>query len=159
MKTDSAPLHGDTSSIEALQYNPEKAISHQPCPQNPSAVALRKGDKIYIVQLTDILYLEAKGFYTRIVFLHQGKKQDTLICKLLNRVEKEYANDNFFRVHKSFILNIRNLQSIVRHGSLNVEMKTGDLIPVAKRRVQEFIAYVRSLPTPISHESRFDSGF
>lgn len=144
MKTVPVPLHGETYSMEASPYQPEQLATQKLCPKSPAAVALRKGDKIYIVQLADILYLEAKGFYTRIVFLHQGKKQDTLICKLLNRVEKEYANDNFFRVHKSFILNISNLQSIIRHGNLNVEMKTGDLIPVAKRRVQQFIAYIRA---------------
>ncbi|MBL7712807.1 MAG: LytTR family transcriptional regulator DNA-binding domain-containing protein [Chitinophagaceae bacterium] len=144
MKTVPVPLHGEIHSMEVHPYQPEKLVPQKLYPKSPAAVALRKGDKIYIVQLADILYLEAKGFYTRIVFLHQGKKQDTLICKLLNRVEKEYANDNFFRVHKSFILNIHNLQSIVRQGNLNVEMKTGDLVPVAKRRVQEFIAYVRS---------------
>lgn len=153
MKTVPVPLDGEIHSMEVHPYQPEKPVTQKLYPKSPAAVALRKGDKIYIVQLADILYLEAKGFYTRIVFLHQGKRQDTLICKLLSRVEKEYANDNFFRVHKSFILNIRNLQSIVRHGNLNVEMKTGDFVPVAKRRVQEFISYVGSRSGAIAHST------
>jgi two-component system LytT family response regulator len=145
MKTDTAPAH-EPGSMDVLPHDPSGDTVKLVNSKAPSVVALRKGNKIYIVPLADIMYLEAKGFYTKIVFLHQGKKLETLICKLLNRVEKEYADENFFRVHKSFILNIRNLHSIVRQGSLNVEMKTGDLIPVAKRRVHEFIAYMRSKP-------------
>jgi two-component system LytT family response regulator len=63
---------------------------------------------------------------------------------LLSKVEEEYANAYFFRVHKSFIINVSNLNTIIKHGALNVEMKTGDIIPVAKRRAHEFITYIQS---------------
>lgn len=107
-------------------------------------IALRQGDKVYIVSMLNVLYLEAKGFYTKVCFMDNGVKKEILVSKILNKAEREYSMEYFFRVHKSYIVNVHNLKNMLKQGGLSVEMKTGDIIPVAKRRANEFIAYIQT---------------
>jgi len=129
------------------------ALSSEPVPEAPAqttvskapaTIALRQGERIYVVKTTDILYLEARGMYTRVCFLYQGARHEILISKMLNHVAQEYTGEEFFRVHKSYVINVHNVSTVLRQGTLNVEMKTGDRIPVAKRRAHEFIEYIQS---------------
>lgn len=122
----------------------ELSASKQELSRKEPTIALRQGDKIYVVTLLNVLYLEAKGFYTKVCFLHNGIKREILISKLLTHAAREYSAEYFFRVHKSYIVNTRNLNAMIKHGSMTLEMKTGDIIPVAKRRVSEFITYMQS---------------
>lgn len=107
-------------------------------------IALRQGDKVYIVSMLNVLYLEAKGFYTKVCFMDNGVRKEILVSKILNKAEREYSMEYFFRVHKSYVVNVHNLKNMLKQGGLSLEMKTGDIIPVAKRRANEFIAYIQT---------------
>lgn len=115
----------------------------EPVTDRAATLALRQGEKIFVVKTADVLYLEACGLYTKVYFLYRGSRHEILLSKMLSRLETEYPKDYFFRVHKSFIINIHNLNSINRHGHMNIEMISGDIIPVARRRMNEFMHYVQ----------------
>lgn len=51
---------------------------------------------------------DAKGFYIKVCFLHNGIKREILISKLLTHAAREYSAEYFFRVHKSYIVNTRD---------------------------------------------------
>ncbi|WP_420574423.1 LytR/AlgR family response regulator transcription factor [Kordia sp.] len=68
-----------------------------------------KGDKkIHQVQLDDILYLESLGSYVKI---HLENEMITTLDRLTN-FEKTLPPTQFLRIHKSFIIAVKKIQTI-----------------------------------------------
>lgn len=68
-----------------------------------------KGDKkIHQIQLKNILYLESLGSYVKI---HLENETITTLDRLTN-FEKTLPSDQFLRIHKSFIIAIKKIETI-----------------------------------------------
>ena len=104
-------------------------------------IILQQGDKIYIIKSKELLYFEAHQFYTTVYFLYNGEKKRVVLSKIIGKIEDMYQDGHLFRIHKSYIINARQIQDVIKTGSMAVKMKTGDVLPIAKRRITEFIAF------------------
>jgi two-component system LytT family response regulator len=61
------------------------------------------------------------------------------------RYEKVLDSNTFFRVHKSHIINIKHhLKEFNRHDGNMAIMNTGDVIPVARRKLSGFISAIKT---------------
>lgn len=95
-----------------------------------------------IIKAEDIVHLEADESYTRI-FLADGTK--CVSSMTIARYEKVLDGNTFFRVHKSHIINIKNhLKEFNRHDGNMAIMDTGDVIPVARRKLSGFISAIKT---------------
>lgn len=108
-------------------------------------VILKQGEAVFVVKETEILYLKAKGFYTEIYFTYHGKLITVLISKPISVLEKEYSSDIFFRIHKSYLVNVHHVMHIVKAENTFLKLNTDELLPVAKRRMKEFIEFVKMM--------------
>lgn len=59
------------------------------------------------IRLTDILYLESKGDY---VFI-KTKNKEVTTPSTLTTMEEELSSRSFLRIHRSFIVNLKNIES------------------------------------------------
>ena len=64
------------------------------------------------IKIKDILYCKAEGNYCEI-FIDQDNKKE-LITKTLKEFEELLATHNFFRIHRSYLINMRRLKSYLR---------------------------------------------
>ena len=95
-----------------------------------------------ILKAEDIVHLEADESYTRI-FLVDGTK--CVSSMTIARYEKVLDERVFFRVHKSHIVNMRHhLKEFNRHDGNMAIMDTGDVIPVARRKLSGFISAIKT---------------
>ncbi|MEJ6736615.1 MAG: LytTR family DNA-binding domain-containing protein [Flavobacteriales bacterium] len=95
-----------------------------------------------ILKAEDIVHLEADESYTRI-FLADGSK--CISSMTIARYEKVLDSNTFFRVHKSHIINIKHhLKEFNRHDGNMAIMNTGDVIPVARRKLSGFISAIKT---------------
>lgn len=95
-----------------------------------------------ILKAEDIVHLEADESYTRI-FLADGTK--CISSMTIARYEKVLDNNTFFRVHKSHIINTRHhLKEFNRHDGNLAIMDTGEMIPVARRKLSGFISAIKT---------------
>lgn len=106
-------------------------------------IVLKHRDKVYIISYDDVIYLEANGIYTNIHFYYNNSKLMVTMSKSLSQVEEIYMHDDLFRVHRSYIINTTKIKSIIKKGSVEIKMCTDENIPVAKRRVSEFLASIK----------------
>lgn len=83
-----------------------------------------------VVQSKNIELLRANGRYTVVGV----ERKELLSDKSIGEWEQELKNDNFVRVHKSYIVNLRY---VVKAGSAIV-LKDGTSVPLARRRKKEF---------------------
>lgn len=83
-----------------------------------------------IVESSDIELLKAEGRYS----LLSIKKENIFSDKSISEWEQELGAVDFFRVHKSYLVNLKYIDKI---GDMLV-LKDGMEIPVARRRKKEF---------------------
>lgn len=102
-------------------------------------VALPSTNKIDFIKVNDIICLKSEGRYT--VFSLVGQK-DIMTSKNLGEYESFLDSEVFFRVHNSYIVNLKNIVQIDRTGGNYCRMIDNQLIPLAKRRMihlQQFL--------------------
>lgn len=70
-------------------------------------IFVSSGNKKVKIRLSDILYLESKGDY---VFI-KTKKKEVTTHSTLTSMEKEFSSHAFLRIHRSFMVNLKNIES------------------------------------------------
>lgn len=88
------------------------------------------------VPLKDIKYIKADGSYS-FIYLISNKK--ILVSKLLREMEKKLSKEEeFFRVSKSYIVNLNHVSLIKHIGGGLIEMSDGINITISRRKKSEF---------------------
>jgi len=64
------------------------------------------------IKIKDILYCKAEGNYCEIFLCSDNKTE--LVTKTLKEFEILLANHSFFRIHRSYLINLRHLRSYLR---------------------------------------------
>ena len=82
---------------------------------------VKSGDKIFLINVEDIVYFEAKDKYT---FLHTVDQQH-IIDLTLTDLEQKLDKSNFIRIHRSNIVNIKYIRELVKWfgGKYKVKLK------------------------------------
>ncbi len=102
---------------------------------NVANIALPIGDGYEFVAFDKIAYVEADNNYSWVV-LHTGDKH--LISKTLKEMELIMNRSNFFRVHKSFLINLDFVKQYLRTDGGQVIMSVRKKsIPVSRRKKDE----------------------
>lgn len=94
------------------------------------------------IENKDIVYFKADENYTEIM-LSNGKR--VISSKTIKRYEEKMNTNIFFRTHKSFIINIYNhMKELSRQDGNVVIMSNGHEVPVARRRMSDFLKTIRA---------------
>jgi len=106
------------------------------------AVRTRKG--IEFIEVEDIKYVKASGIYSEL-FLSEGTSK--MYDKPMNQLLK-LLPENFIRIHKSYVVPIEQISSIVstKLNAFEVLLKSGENIPLSRNRRKELIAHLSSPP-------------
>lgn len=82
--------------------------SHLPSDEE---MVIRSGKKIYRFKKGDIDYFEAQGNYVKVV----GQMKSELLYTSLSKLEKQMDERYFIRIHRSYIVSVRNATQIGTH--------------------------------------------
>ncbi len=88
-----------TFKLQLLQDSKEK---------RQSILYVKQGDSYQKIVWEDILYIEGMQNYAKLHF--RGEKK--IILQTLTSLEELLPKDNFFRIHKSYLINIRHIDSV-----------------------------------------------
>lgn len=95
-----------------------------------------------ILKLDDILYCEAERSYT--VF-HLEDKKTVTVSKPLLEYENILNDTSFFRIHKSFLINLRCVKEYHRGEGGTVIMTNGAEIEVSRRKKEQFLLKIKEI--------------
>jgi two-component system, LytTR family, response regulator len=99
-------------------------------------IVLSLSSELQFINLDDLARVEADGNYCSFV-LRDGKKY--LSSKKLGDAEEILSEiDQFFRVHKSHIINLKYVEKYIREDG-NIIMKDGTCISLARSKKDEFL--------------------
>ncbi len=106
---------------------------------NPlNKIVLGTANGFYFVQLSDIIYCEADENYTHIFM--EGQVKHTA-SKPLKEFVDLFQEHNFFRIHKSYLVNLNKITFINKDCS--VIMNNRKELPVSFRKRTEFFNYLK----------------
>lgn len=108
--------------------------------QNKEYVAISSLEKIELVKTKDIIYCKADGKYTEFITTN-GEK--ILSTKNLGEYTPLLNENYFFRIHHSYFINIQHLVKISKKDGYYCEFTNGDMLPVAKRRLEGFSKFIK----------------
>lgn len=108
-----------------------EAADAGPAP-GPAHLRLRAGERVLLAPIDAIHYFEASNQYVRV---HLGNSSYLLSTESLASLEAQVAPDSFYRVHRSFLVNRRFVESVIANagGRISVVLKGGRRLPVARR--------------------------
>lgn len=76
------------------------------------SIGLSTQSGFIFIKIKDILYCKAEGNYCEI-YIDPGNKKE-LITKTLKEFEELLVTHNFFRIHRSYLINMRRIKSYLR---------------------------------------------
>jgi two-component system LytT family response regulator len=94
-----------------------------------------------LVDFKDIIWLEASDNYTNL-FLMGAKK--IVASKTLKEFEAILPDNDFFRIHRSALININFVKEYSNHEGGEVILSDGTRVQVSKARIQEFAEFIRT---------------
>lgn len=117
--------------IENLLFNLRRTQSGM------QKLALPSKEGYLFVALPDIIRCESKGGYT---IFHVKGMDKVISSKGIKEYEPLMADDMFFRIHNSHIINLNHIKKYHRGRGGFVEMEDGTMLEVASRRKEELMA-------------------
>lgn len=106
-------------------------------PKNLQKLVLRTADKIYSVNVQDIVHCESDKNYTTFHFIDSPA---LIVSTNLKEYETLLAPNNFFRTHKSHLINMAYFDHFVKsEGGNTIVMKDKTSIPLSVRKKDEFL--------------------
>lgn len=114
------------------------SLSASPAPLN--FIAIPSIDKIDFAKVSDIVYLKSDGRYT-IFFLTNGSK--LVASRNLGEFENIVDKNQFFRIHNSYMVNLKHVLNITKTDGSYCEMSNQKSLPIAKRRKESFHQFLK----------------
>lgn len=108
--------------------------------QTNEYVAVSSLDKIELIHMSEIIFCKADGKYT-CFFMLDGKK--IMSSRNLGEYSNILDNNYFFRIHHSYIINLRHIIKISKKDGCFCEFTNGVVLPVAKRRQDDFNKFIK----------------
>jgi two-component system, LytTR family, response regulator len=105
-------------------------------------IALPTANGLTIFPLNEILYCEAEINYTNFFLTSNQKILDT---KTLKEYEELLDDYDFFRVHKSFLINLHHVKHFSKAEGGTVTMSNGAVVEVSRRKKDEFLKRITSM--------------
>jgi two-component system LytT family response regulator len=99
-------------------------------------ITLHSSREAHFVQISQIIRLAAESNYS-VFFLANGKK--ITVSKTLGEFEDVLVPQNFYRIHKSHLINLNYLVKLTKTDLPSVIMTDGSEIEVSVRRKAEFL--------------------
>jgi two-component system, LytTR family, response regulator len=105
-------------------------------------ICLATGDSMEFINISDIMYCEASGAYTK---FHLNGGASILVSKNLKEYEIILTDHNFMRVHNSFVINLAEVKKFIKSEGGYILMKNDSQISISQKKRDEFFERMTSI--------------
>jgi len=132
----------DTDGFESYQKSIRKLEEEILEKDTTKRIRIHHSKGIKIVDTADITHLEGSG---NCAILHFKDKSHYLDTRTLKTYET-LLPQNFYRVHKSYIVNMLDITEILRGNEQSILLKNGVSLPVSRERKKTLVNKISELP-------------
>lgn len=98
---------------------------------------IANGKEMKFLSVNEIAYLEADGNYTNVITTSSKKY---VSIRKIREFENSLPEDDFLRVHNSYIVNLTYVNKFFIDNECQIEMENGDHVPVSRRKKTTFLS-------------------
>jgi len=128
------------AAVVPLPVRRQQERTGYPFPSQRIALSHLGGTRF--VSLSEIMYMTAAGAYT-LLTLNGGER--ITVSKPMSRFEDRIVSPWFYRIHKSYILNISYFREYLCRESDTAVMSNGDKIQISRNKVASFLQAVEEV--------------
>lgn len=131
--------------IKELQQAVNKLVAYNSAGQQtylPERITLSHVNGFAILELNDIIRFEADDNYTRV---HTTDKKVYYVSKVLKQFEDNLPEHIFFRLHRSYIINMKHIQEYIKEDGGTIVMRDGTRIQIPRARYNDFMDALKKL--------------
>ncbi|HEV8079933.1 MAG TPA: LytTR family DNA-binding domain-containing protein [Chitinophagaceae bacterium] len=99
-------------------------------------ISVSTAEGVIFLNVADIIYCEATGSYTQ---FYLKNKEKLLSSRTLKDFEEMLSENNFFRIHHSYLINMNEIKRYIRGEGGSIIMSNGNEVLVSRRKKEEFI--------------------
>jgi two-component system, LytTR family, response regulator len=133
----------ESLSKEVFEMKLNNLFTNLDRPKNHQKLVLKTAEKIYSVNIQDIINCESDKNYTTFHFINASK---LLVSTNLKEYETLLSPFNFFRTHQSHLINMAFFDHFIKtDGGNTIVMKNKQTIPLAIRKKDEFLVLLENL--------------
>lgn len=122
--------------FDALQNLADRLVRNK----NTNKIAISHSKGVKVIEDDEITYVEANGNCSMIYFKNDTRYLDTRTLKIYEGILNA---KKFYRIHKSYIINMEMIKEYSNEGGHFIELKNGIQLPVARNRVSQFIKTIK----------------
>jgi two-component system LytT family response regulator len=119
-----------TTQLQALEENFRTDIRQK------KKIVLKTLENIHLVEIQNITFCESDGCYTVVHLIDGGK---IMISKTLREFDDMLSDSGFYRVHKSYLINLSHISRFEKQEGGYIILSSGDKVPVSFRKREELL--------------------
>ena len=132
----------ETINKEVLELKFGALFANLERPKNLQKLVLKTADKLYSVNVQDIVNCESEKNYTTFYFINSTK---LIVSTTLKEYETLLTPLGFFRSHQSHLINMLYFDHFIKADGGIIVMKNKKTVPLAIRKKEEFLNLLDSL--------------
>jgi two-component system LytT family response regulator len=129
-------LEEKSGKSTALDYQYKMLLANIKPENKLKKIGIPDGDGIVFINLADIVRCESDGNYTFFI-LTTGKK--IIASRTLGEYEQMFAGDNFFRVHRSHLINLQHIKKYIKGEGGYIIMNDDSQVEVSRRNKTDLL--------------------
>jgi two-component system, LytTR family, response regulator len=126
---------------KVVQHYESKTSTSSAKPDDKSLILINHNKGFTLVDVKDIVWLEADDNYTNLFI--NGKKK-IVASKTLREFEAILPPQEFFRIHRSSLININYIKEYNNQEGGGILLSDGTMVHVSKARIQEFADFIKT---------------
>jgi two-component system LytT family response regulator len=132
----------DSLSKEVFEMKLNNLFTNLERPKNLQKLILKTAERIYSVNVQDIVNCESDKNYTTFYFINAPK---LIVSTNLKEYETILTPHNFFRTHQSHLINMTYFDHFIKsEGGNTIVMKNKTIIPLSVRKKEEFLVLLEN---------------
>lgn len=117
----------------------ENAAIQRETRQPPKSIVISSLQGMELIDASQIAYIEADNAYSTVYLTNGGK---ITASRPLLEFEEILDEARFFRVHRSFLINVNQLKRFVARDAA-AELVSGQVVPVSRRKAAAFSSFLK----------------
>lgn len=130
-------------SVNAINQNISTLLHNlqKPQPRQEMKLCIPSLQGFQVVDLKDILFCEASGSYTGFYFTNE---HHVISAKPIFEYEELLADAGFFRIHKSYLVNLLHVKEYLRGEGGSVILSNDKEVEVSRRKKDAFLGKIKA---------------
>lgn len=104
---------------------------------------LRDTNNIEIVSYNDVLFIEANGSYSKVVYFNGDIAKEMVVCTSLADFEELLPVEVFFRIHRSYVINVQHIRK-VKADPGEVLLPHDHKLPISRRKYPVLMSILKN---------------